>query len=164
MPANKLKSRTCPQCGKRFHTMRDERRFCSEKCRKRAENNRLRGAPATLVAEPEKSSEIVEQNQQPETPLRGEYPLSEGARAAAWTAINEITRKLTSEGKAVGWVMYIDRQGAWFGRVWDDRGNFSFGPATLDRAQRAVEAWVKHEPLDKREGERSWMGDCLALV
>jgi hypothetical protein len=52
--------------------------------------------------------------------------------------INEVTRKLTREGSqtAIGWAMLVEDKG-WYGRVRDERGDWSFGPATLARALKA---------------------------
>ena len=46
--------------------------------------------------------------------------------------------------------------GAWYGCVKDERGDWSFGPTTLARAQRAVEAYLEHEDFQKQESEKSW--------
>jgi len=59
--------------------------------------------------------------------------------------------------------MLIDGRG-WFGRVRDERGDWSFGPSTVFRCRDAVDAWLRHEVFDKREGERTWAGDCMAQL
>jgi hypothetical protein len=59
--------------------------------------------------------------------------------------------------------MMIEGKG-WFGRVRDDRGDWSFGPSSLNRTRLAVEAWIKHEVFDKHDDERMWKGDCAKLM
>jgi hypothetical protein len=87
---------------------------------------------------------------------------------------------LDYRGRAIGWAMQIERlvdvmpdnpklskqvvRRDWFGRVRDERGHWSFGPSTLNRTRAAIEAWLKYEPLDKLDGERTWRGDCGPLL
>jgi hypothetical protein len=103
-------------------------------------------------------------------------------RPLLWVACNEVTHKCSRRegGDAVGWAMKIERvidvmpddpreskqiiKSAWFGRVRDERGDWSFGPATLGRAQQAVEAYLRHEDFTKHETEKSWRGDAWDLV
>jgi hypothetical protein len=61
--------------------------------------------------------------------------------------------------------MLVEDRG-WYGRVRDERGDWSFGPAPLARALKAVEAWIRHEPFELRpdDGERMWRGDTMAVV
>lgn len=60
--------------------------------------------------------------------------------------------------------MLIEGKG-WHGRVKDDpRGEFSFGPSTRARARAAVEAWLRHEPIEFQGDERAWRGTCDQLV
>jgi hypothetical protein len=61
--------------------------------------------------------------------------------------------------------MLVEGKG-WYGGVRDKRGDWSFGPATLARALKAVEAWIRHEPFETRidHGERMWRGDAMAVV
>lgn len=79
-----------------------------------------------------------------------------------WTACNEVTQKLTAKGsdKIIGMAMLIDGNG-WFGRVGKD---FSFGPTTRTRAQKAVEARLNGHPFEKIDFERSWAGTCWKLL
>jgi hypothetical protein len=57
-------------------------------------------------------------------------------RQANWIAINEITHKFDYKGRAIAYAMH----------------------------KSATEAWIKREPFEKREGERSWRGDCMGLL
>ena len=153
------KKATCPQCGKRFQPWR-AKRYCSERCRKQAENGRLRavrGDEATPMAADPNSEILPKQTQALTRPLRGHEKFE-------WTACNEVTRKLTRAGSpnAVGWAMLIDGRG-WFGRV-SGEWEFSFGPSTMARAKAAVEAHLLGETFDKAEGERTWSGTCWWLL
>src|SRR6516164_4965933 len=92
------KRRTCPNCGKQFTPWRTQR-FCSEQCRKAAENRRLRGskppregndtpdplttAPTGLDHAPVAVSTVVAADLGEEVPDR---PL-------LWVACNEVTHK-----------------------------------------------------------------------
>jgi hypothetical protein len=161
---------TCPVDGKLFTPWRGQR-YCCERCRKQAENWRLRGdksARASETAEVQKHEKIPQQNQQDigqEKPLRGstEGPAFK-VRNAEWIACNEITRKLSYRDAALGWVVRVEGRG-WFGRVNDDRGEFSVGPChSAHRAERLVEALIKHEPFDKQDGENSWRGTCWEML
>lgn len=80
-----------------------------------------------------------------------------------WAAANEITQKLVHKGNAIAWAMKIADRG-WFARVRDERGDWSFGPSRLDRAQKAAEVWLNHGVFELREDERMWLGDCAALL
>jgi hypothetical protein len=157
--------RTCPNCGKAFQPWRAQR-FCSERCRKAVENRRLRGS------EPGKgndTSDPLTASSLASTPdgIASMAGLSDATvdRPLVWLASNEVTHKLVHEGRdrALGWAMLIEGRG-WFGRVRDDRGHWSFGPSTLNRARLAVEAWLRREPFDKIGDERTWRGDCGALL
>jgi hypothetical protein len=141
------KKATCPQCGKRFQPWR-AKRYCSEPCRKKAENGRLRavrGDEATPIAADPNQVILPKQKQELTRPLRGHEEFE-------WTACNEVTRKLTRAGSpnAVGWAMLVDGHG-WFGRVSGER-EYSFGASTMARAKSAVEAHLLGEPFDKAEG------------
>jgi hypothetical protein len=146
------KQATCPQCGKRFTPWR-AKRFCGERCRKRAENARLgyvRGDEATLVADSQKAEKITKQNHDVTEIDRGDEP---PGRGLFWIACNDVTDKLSKgEGSsAVGWTMNVEGKG-WFGRCKSDpRGEFSFGPSTRARARAAVEAWLGMS-LSSRKG------------
>lgn len=72
--------RNCPQCGRQFTPWRGKR-FCSERCRKRDENKRLREAAGGVIDAPD----LVrgdDTSKAPSRPLRGDEtalgePLSE---------------------------------------------------------------------------------------
>jgi hypothetical protein len=84
-----------------------------------------------------------------------------GDEGAVWTACNEVTDKYARKGgDAVGWTMLIEGRG-WFGRVGKE---MSFGPTTRTRARASVEAFLKGEPFEKTEDERSWRGDCWGIL
>jgi hypothetical protein len=152
-----MKQSTCPNCGKRFQQWR-QKRFCSERCRKGAQNVRLgyvrRDAAPTLADSPNPEN-IIQQNQRSANPFRRDERFE-------WTACNEITHKLTKAGSpdAVAWVFEIRDRG-WFMRIKPD---LCFGPATRIRAQKAAEATIMGIPFDKLEGEKSWRGTCAALL
>jgi hypothetical protein len=77
-----------------------------------------------------------------------------------------VTDKLSKgEGSsAVGWAMNVEGKG-WFGQVrGDPRGEFSFGPSTRARARAAVEAWLRHEPVEPQGDERVRRGSCDRIV
>lgn len=82
-----MKPITCPDCGRQFTPWRGKR-FCSERCRKRSENKRVRGGlnglPATTLPEGEKSQNLNEENQLLERAVRGD-------EACVWTAVNEVS-------------------------------------------------------------------------
>jgi hypothetical protein len=82
-----------------------------------------------------------------------------------WTACNEVTQKLSIKGStaAIGWAMQIEGRG-WYGRVRDERGNWSFGPSTKSGAQHAVESWLRHEPIEPSEDEHAWSGDTRRIL
>jgi hypothetical protein len=131
--------RVCPQCGMAFTPWRSKR-FCSERCRKSAENARLgyvRGNEASLVADALKTQNKTKQYQLLTR-------LGRGGETFVWIACNAITSKLIRPGSdsALGWVLK-DRQG-WFGKI---GGEFSFGPSTRRRAQKAVLARLEGQPL-----------------
>jgi hypothetical protein len=149
------KEMICKNCGKRFRPWR-AKQYCSERCRKQAENRRrLRGDETDSgagVADDQKLEKISKQDQS----------LADVVRGYEWSAINEVTHKLAPPGgSAVGWAIYIERQKGWFGRVRDD---MSFGPTSLRRARESVDAFLRMEPFEKREGERSWRGNCSGLL
>jgi hypothetical protein len=56
--------------------------------------------------------------------------------------------------------MLVEGHG-WFGRIGKD---FSFGPTSMSRAQKAVEARLLGQLFDKLEGEKSWSGTCWCLL
>ena len=179
------KQATCPQCGKRFTPWR-AKKFCSERCRKRAENargGRIKSDDGTVVADSDKTAKRLQQMQAWDTPSRGDgatlvadSPKIEtspqqtqrvtnpfrGDEGFIWTACNEVTRKLTRAGSpdAIGYAMLIDGHG-WFGRIGKD---FSFGPTTMSRAMKAVEARLMGQMFDKLEGENSWRGTCWKML
>ena len=145
---------TCPQCGKQFTPWR-AKTYCSEKCRKRAENARLGyvwGDEATPIANSPNSENLPKKNQRVANPFRGD----EGFE---WLACNEVTHKLTQKGSpdAIGWAMLVVAGHGWFGRIGKE---FSFGPTSLNRARSAVEARLLGQLFDKLEGEKSWSGTC----
>jgi hypothetical protein len=157
---------TCPNCGKRFTPWRGKR-YCSERCRKHAENQRLRGSESPAGIIPFAGENLPPESQgNRATPkaVRGDEPL-------IWVACNEVTWRLARGGRpatethchAAGWAMQIEGRG-WYGRVRDDRGDWSFGPSTLTRARDAVEAYLRREPFEKTDNERSWSGDCGRLL
>ena len=151
------KQSTCPQCGKQFTPWR-RKKFCSEPCRRRAENARLgylRGDEATHGAASDKIAKRLQRKQALRDFVRGDEGLE-------WTACNEVTRKLTAKGSpdAIGWAMLVEGQG-WFGRIGKD---FSFGPTNPSRVQKAVEARLRGQLFDKLEGEKSWPGTCWSLL
>jgi hypothetical protein len=81
---------TCPNCGKRFTPWRGKK-FCSEACRKRAENRRLRGDETPLKAmmpDAQKSENFPQQNQQASETVRGDESPAASVRAATWVACN----------------------------------------------------------------------------
>ena len=139
----------CPQCGKQFTPWRGKT-YCSEACRKRAENiraGRVRGDEAPTVPDEQKDENAPQQNQRVTRALRGDETYE-------WTACNEVTRKLIAIGSAdaVGWCMYIEpvegyTKGGWFARVGTQ---MSFGPTSVFRAQLAVEAFLRGQPFKKK--------------
>jgi hypothetical protein len=144
MTRAKLMERTCQQCGKVFRTKWVTKRFCSDKCRYNAQNIRLGK---------------VDPHEE-----RTKIPKLE--RPFIWIACNEITYKLCYVGTdtAIGWVMDVEDKG-WFGRVRnEERGEFSFGPSSRKRCQKAAEAWLNHEPFEKQQGEKTWSGDAWDIV
>jgi hypothetical protein len=129
----------CPIDGRRFTSWRGKK-YCSERCRKNAENARLgyvRGDEASLVADALKNQNKTKQ-----------YPplarLGRGEETLVWIACNAVTSKLIRPGSdsALGWALK-DGQG-WFGKI---GGGFSFGPSTRRRAQKAVLARLEGQPL-----------------
>jgi hypothetical protein len=88
-----------------------------------------------------------------------------GDERFVWTACNEITQKLAREGggAAIGFAMMVGDKG-WFGRVRDDRGEWSFGPSSLSRAKQATEARILHAPFDCEDDERMWAGSAWDVV
>jgi hypothetical protein len=92
-------------------------------------------------------------------------PMSRGEQPLVWQAVNEVTDKLMRAGSAtaIGFTMLIEGKG-WHGRVKDERGEFSFGPSTRKRARGAVEAWLRHEPIEFQGDEGAWRGTCDRLV
>jgi hypothetical protein len=164
------KQSTCLNCGKKFTPWR-AKRFCSERCQdsarrraKRSGNPVNEGMHAGGLYDSALGCPKHEQNQQLDE--RQSSRLS-GDERYVWAACNEVTRRLTREGSqtAIGWAMLVEGKG-WYGGVRDKRGDWSFGPATLARALKAVEAWIRHEPFETRidDGERMWRGDAMAFV
>jgi hypothetical protein len=115
------------------------------------------------VADSPKSEKITKQKQYIGDQVRGDEGPAFKVRQSEWLAINEITDKLTYQGAAIAWTMQIRNKG-WFGRVRDDRGQWSFGPSSRHRARNAAEAWIKHEPFEKLAGERTFSTDCMHLL
>lgn len=154
------KTLTCPRCGKKFTPWRGKR-FCSEPCRKAVENARLRGDEIDLATMVPDSQNLDFKSQRKQYVARG----LRGDERFLWTACNEVTQKLTKEGgsTAIGWTMMVSGRG-WFGRVRDDRGEWSFGPSTLARSRQAVEAWLLHAPFELEEDERMWAGSAWGIV
>jgi hypothetical protein len=149
----------CPQCGKQFTPWRGKT-YCSEACRKRAENiraGRIRGDETdseAMIPDAENPKKNDEQNQALARGRRGD-------EEAQWIAVNEVTDKFARKGgDAVGWTMLIEGKG-WYGRVGK---HMSFGPTTRTRARAAVEAFLRGEPFEKRGGEQSWRGDCMGVL
>jgi endogenous inhibitor of DNA gyrase (YacG/DUF329 family) len=64
------KQLTCPQCGKLFQSWR-KKQFCSEQCRKRDENKRLRAASGAILdaLDPLRGDDA---SKGPSRPLRGD--------------------------------------------------------------------------------------------
>ena len=153
---------TCSVCGNQFLPWR-QKEFCSERCRKRAENRRLRGVEAD-IPETQNSQKNLEENQGTTDPQRGDETPAFKVAHANWIFSNEITGKLDYQGRALGWVMYAYRPASWFGRVRDERGQWSFRAFNRDRAEKAVEARIRYEPFDAREDERMWNGDCSGII
>lgn len=96
--------------------------------------------------------EISQQNQSIPDDVRGDESPAFVVRKSEWIACNKYTDKLEYKGRAIGWTMDVENRG-WFGRVKDERGEWTFGPSTRTRARNAAEAWIKHEPFVKRTGE-----------
>ena len=116
----------------------------------------VRGDGDTALPDGPKVEKNNEQNQYVARGVRG-YGVAGGGVAA-----NEITHKfINSGGTALGYAMYVERQKAWFGRVGKE---MSFGPTSLSRSRQAVEAFLGGQVFEKREGERSWRGDCMHLI
>lgn len=152
-----MSKQACLSCGKQFTSWRGKK-YCSEACRKRAENWRLRGDKSSLkgmIPDAENAEKKDERNQKPSEAVRGDE-----IHAANWFACNEVTDRLDLRGTAIGWTMLIEGKG-WFGRVGKE---MSFGPTTRARARRSVEAYLKGEPFEKDEDERSWRGGCWKLI
>ena len=152
---------TCGACGKRFTSWR-AKKFCSEPCRKKAENSRLRGSKSAFegkIPDAENASTESLENRATPKALRGYGP-------PVWVACNEVTRKLTfgASPTAVGWAMLAEvspGREVWFGRIGND---FSFGPTTQARAKAAVEARLLGHPFTKQDDERSWSETCWRLL
>jgi hypothetical protein len=106
-----------------------------------------------MIPDGQKPEKISQQNQSPPEQLRGDESPAALVRESTWTACNEITRKLDHRGSAIGWCMQIEGKG-WFGQVRDERGDWSFGPSSLNQARDAVETWLRHEVFDKCDAER----------
>jgi hypothetical protein len=142
----------CRTCGKLFTPWRGKI-YCSEACRKRAENWRLRGDKSrsgTMIPDAQNIKKKDEQNQAPAEAVRGDEGQADKARAATWIACNEITDKFDHRGAAIGWTMKVEGLG-WFGRVGKE---MAFGPTTRERARLSVEAYLKGEPFSKKKNVR----------
>lgn len=172
-----MNQKTCPSCGKRFTPWRGKT-YCSERCRKRAQNERLgyvsrrdETLPATPVAEAEKSPSQDTENVEKKNEFRRD-------ESAFWTACNEVTDKYARKGgDALGWAMQVEHwidfmppdpklsrqilKMGWYGRVGKE---MAFGPTTRHRARLSVEVYLRGEPFEKDEDERSWRGDCWSLI
>ena len=150
------KQRTCPHCGKRFNEWR-AKAYCSENCRKAAQNRRLgyvRRDAGILQPAGSETENKDQQNQHVGDALR-RYG------GAYWVACNEITDRYARKGAdADGWAMHIKGEG-WYGRVGKE---MAFGPTDRRRAHKAVEAFLMGEPFAKEADERSWRGDCCKLI
>jgi hypothetical protein len=125
----------------------------------------MKSGEATPIADSQKTENLIEQNQRiAETVRRDEPPdgsLASIVRNSTWIACNEVTDKLAKKsGDAIGWTMLIEGMG-WFGRAGKE---MSFGPTTRARARLSVEAYLRGEPFEKRDDERSWRGDCGSLI
>jgi hypothetical protein len=160
--------KTCPSCGKPFAPWRSKA-FCSEPCRKRAENGRLRGSQSAAGIIPSKADPF------PLTAIP--TPVATTASEVSepnsvWVASNEVTRRLARSGRdstpdhsqSEGWAIKVEMspgREAGFGRIGKD---FSFGPSSESRVKAAVEARLYGEPFEKHEGERSWSGTCWGLL
>jgi hypothetical protein len=118
----------------------------------------MKGTSGSTLPEGKKAPIFTQENQ----PLTDPFRRYEGF---SWAACNEVTRKLTREGSstAIGWAMMVEGKG-WYGRVRDNRGDWSFGPATLSRALKAVEARIDHAPFEPQDDERAWGGDAMMVV
>jgi hypothetical protein len=85
-----------------------------------------------------------------------------------WVPVNEVTETLVNPtGRVFAWAMRVN--GSWYGRVREGLfpnvgEEMSFGPTTLSRARLACEAFLRREPFEKVGRERSWRGNCLALL
>ena len=173
------KPKTCKTCGKTFKALRRHQTHCSPGCRKKAHMRVVRAAAmdqpkrpqnlpekqgfGTYLADAGFSQEKMQQNQDSyRCDVDARLPV-EIVRGATWIAINEITQKLDDRGRPIAWAMNVAGKG-WFARVRDSRGEFSFGPSTLSRVQNAAEAWLAYEPINKKEGESTWTGDCMMVL
>ena len=160
---------TCPECGKRFTPWR-KKQYCSESCKRRVQNRRMRHgleaekpALATTLPDSPKSEKIIEENQGAARAVSTYEGPTAKLRESEWLAVNEITDKLNHRGTAIAWAMHVGGRG-WFGRVRDDRGDWSFHATGRQRARAAAEAWIKHEPFEKFEDEASWRGNCMSIM
>lgn len=145
---------TNPRCNKKLRPFQKHKPFCSTACR--IEFRKL------------KAKEIENLN-----------------KILKWVICNDVAHKLTYEGapkvfiennpifgfkqdsdrgslEAIGWAMFIENRG-WFGRIRDSRGDWSFGPSTLPRARKAIEARIRHEIFEKTESEKTWTGNCMTV-
>jgi hypothetical protein len=142
----------CPQCRASFAAWR-AKRYCSEACRKRAQNLRLgyvrRSEAMPLPATLNPARKVQQKQASPRTFRRYE-PLR-------WIDVNAVTRKAVQEGspEAVAWTIKAGAYGwreaeGWYGRIGK---TFSFGPTTEARAKAAVEAALRGRPFSPRKGE-----------
>jgi hypothetical protein len=167
------KKATCPSCGRQFTPWRGKK-YCSERCASAARKRRERGQDEARVRPPKQALSRVEAPTIPDTPKTAKndteiveefLPTSRGEQPLVWQAVNEVADKLMRAGSAtaVGWTMLIEGKG-WHGRVRDERGEFSSSASTRNRARAAVEAWLRHEPIELQGDERAWRGTCDRLV
>lgn len=142
----------CPQCNASFAPWR-AKRYCSERCRVKARDRRLRkvlrdeAIPLATTSNPEKKAQGS--LSVPRTILRYE-PLR-------WIAVNAVTWKALQKGNSepVAWAIKASAYGwqeakGWYGRIGKA---FAFGPTTESRAKAAVEAALQGKAFKAREGE-----------
>jgi hypothetical protein len=131
--------------------------------------------PQWGTADPAKVEKNLAQNQELAVPQKS----ISGNRPLRWDRINAVTWKLTdgeiarvsaeaagtrtgfNVSRAVAWVIdvgWVAGRVVWFARVHDERGDWSFGSTTIERAKAAAERRVNHAPFDPRPDERAFLG------
>lgn len=183
-----------PRCGERFEKLRADARYCSRPCQSRTSNSHTNKARATTRegrgGTNSATSAFHAQNPQHSLGVAAPPYAAFGLRAVprlkgetlVWEAANEVTHKVRIAGKnananALGFVMKIEspslrqdravpaHDDGWWGRVKDGATEFAFGPATLDRAKAATEAFLRREPLlPPRGDERCRSGALWTLI